>query len=891
MAKEIIINAQPEQTRIALLENGELVELYIENPEHERTLGNIILGQVRKIMPSIQAAFIDIGQKQDAFLHFSDLTENLPEWLHYLQLDQPDISQVHRHHEHARSLRLRHRPQRPRSGGGEEFEDEEEATALEQAHVAAVRPDHPAAEDDADPAESAGEVLAAHAVPEAPETARAAAARRRRGGRRRGRHHTPEDAALPEEAAESPIAAVASAPPAPAAAPAPPESPPPAARAALPQRIVLAASPQRIAPAASPPRPPAAPEPPPSPAEPVPELYTHLRRDQRILVKISKEPISHKGSRVSTDISLAGRFLVLVPMADYVAVSKKIASFKERRRLRALAKSLLPEGFGVIVRTVAEDKNAKALDTDLRLLLEKWRKIEEQLQDKPRPPVVAYEDVNMASSVIRDLFSDDYDRILVDDQRLYRNIKSYIQAVAPDMVQAVQLHQGRQGVFEATKLDRVVAEVFDSRVNLPSGGYLYFEQTEAMHVIDVNSGRAGQGMTQEQNSRRVNLEAARIIARQLRLRDIGGIIVVDFIDMRDERNRRKLYEEIRKEFRRDRAVTKVLPMSDFGIMQITRQRLRPSLNTRFGDANGNEAATGAAPARPPVPEPPAMPPPEAMPPPASPPRPIDPEQLVRDIEQRILELKQQQKPDAVVLTVHPFTAAYLNRKLPSIPTRWWLKYFVRVRVNQDPSLEPTAWRLSPVAKAAPLALPPARPEVVAPPKAAPPPARPAGERPPPPPPRNAPPHRPADGPPPRRPEQRRPEQRRPEQRPPANNPPRRPSPKSPPARPETPPTEPPRRGVSPKPNPPRQQPSRPQPPGPSRPTPPRSETPPSPPLPPEVLSPAPEAAQPRRKASESGTPSRNQRRGPRRPPRPPSPDAPDARREKPPGSDPNAQSE
>lgn len=881
MAKEIIINAQPEQTRIALLENGELVELYIENPEHERTLGNIILGRVRKIMPSIQAAFIDIGQKQDAFLHFSDLTENLPEWLHYLQMDHPNISQVHRHHAHARSLRLRHRPQRPRSGGGEEFEDEEEATALEQAHVAATRLENPDAEAPEGWLMEPGEPLEAEPAPdtneapnEASEQAASSRRRRHRGGRRRGRarHRAAEAGIPPEDAPEVEPEAPPLAGEEPVTASTTSQAPPPATRAALPQRIVLA-PPQ--------PRPPAAPEAPTPHFEPVPELYTHLRRDQRILVKISKEPISHKGSRVSTDISLAGRFLVLVPMADYVAVSKKIASFKERRRLRALAKSLLPEGFGVIVRTVAEDKNAKALDTDLRLLLEKWHKIEEQLQGKPEPPMVAYEDVNMASSVIRDLFSEDYDRILVDDPRLYRNIKNYVQAVAPDMVQAVQLHQGRQGVFETAKLDRAVAEVFESRVNLPSGGYLYFEQTEAMHVIDVNSGRAGQGMTQEQNSRKVNLEAARIIARQLRLRDIGGIIVVDFIDMRDERNRRKLYEEIRKEFRRDRAVTKVLPMSDFGIMQITRQRLRPSLNTRFGDANGKEAATGVAPSRPALPEPQEAPAPVAPPP--APSRLIDPEQLVRDIEQRLLQLKQQQKPDAVLLTVHPFTAAYLNRKLPSIPTRWWLKHFVRVRVNQDPSLEPTAWKLSLAAKEARPAPAPPRSEAAAPPKATVPPPRPGGERPKPSPARGSESRRPAEGSPG--------PARRQEPRPQSGSSPHRPGAAPPPKRPEAPPSDANRRGSNPADTPHRRPPPQAKPNVPSQqppPRPPRTETP-SPATPSaEAPRPAPGNAEPRKKAPEPGNSPRNPRNHPRRTPRPPSPDA---NRETPPGADPSPRPE
>ncbi|NNF56756.1 MAG: Rne/Rng family ribonuclease, partial [Rhodothermaceae bacterium] len=325
-----------------------------------------------------------------------------------------------------------------------------------------------------------------------------------------------------------------------------------------------------------------------------------LRRDGRILVKITKEPISAKGSRVSTDISLAGRFLVLVPAADYVAVSKKIESAKERRRLRTLASSLKPEGFGVIVRTVADGRDAKTLDTDMRLLLDKWHKIESQTGPKAPAPALLYEDVNMVSSIIRDLFTEDYDRILIDDPRLHKNVKAYIQAVAPHMADKVVLHRSNTPVFRAAGLEKAVEEVFSSRVALPSGGYLFIEHTEAMHVVDVNSGRAGRGKSQSENLLAVNLEAAREIAKHLRLRDLGGIIVVDFIDMRSESHRRKVYQELKKEFAKDRAVTKLLPMSDFGLVEITRQRLRPSITTKAteevdgSDPSAAMAAAGAA---------------------------------------------------------------------------------------------------------------------------------------------------------------------------------------------------------------------------------------------------------------------------------------------------------
>ena len=314
---------------------------------------------------------------------------------------------------------------------------------------------------------------------------------------------------------------------------------------------------------------------------PIPSNEQLLRRGGNVICKVTKEPISAKGSRVSTDISLAGRFLVLVPAADYVAVSKKIESAKERRRLRTLAQSLKPANCGVIVRTVAEGRDAKSLDTDLRLLVDKWRSIEAKLDGgKAKAPILLYEDVNMVSSIIRDLFSEDFDRILVDDPKVFKNVQAYVRAVAPDMADKVELHRGTTPVYRSVGIEKQVEEAFSRRVNMKGGGYLFIETTEAMHVIDVNSGRAGRGKSQKDNLIAVNLEAAREVAKQLRLRDLGGIIVVDFIDLRLESDRRKITNALLEGFAKDRAVTKLLPMSDFGLVQITRQRLRPSITAQ-----------------------------------------------------------------------------------------------------------------------------------------------------------------------------------------------------------------------------------------------------------------------------------------------------------------------
>ena len=565
MSKEIIVN-KGKQTRIAIVENGELAELFIENQEHERTIGNIFLGRIRRVMPSIQAAFVDIGQKQDAFLHFSDLIDNVESWLDYAKTDQAEIGSFKGDYTTKPAGKKRRRPTGQRHGGSDQQGKD----------------------------------------------------RRRQG--RGGQPSRRESGGDNEREQEGP----------------------------------------QFDPASI------------------------LVKDQPILVKISKEPIANKGSRVTTDISLAGRFLVLVPMANYVAVSKKIMSFKERRRLRALARSLLPEGFGVIVRTVAEGRSAKALDTDLNLLVDKWKRIEGKLKNNPKPPAVIHEDVNMVSSIMRDLFTEDYDRILIDDQKLYRNIRGYVQAIAPDMVEDVKLEENAESVFQKVGIKAAVEEAFDERVNMPSGGYLFFEQTEAMHVVDVNSGRAGRGMSQEDSSLKVNLEAAKIICKQVRLRDLGGIIVVDFIDMRHESNRRKLYETLKKEFRADRAVTKVLPMSDFGLIQITRQRLRPSITKTFSLPDEQSSASAADPrqrrggVRDRTVAPSHLR--------------VEPEDLLRKIEDWLASYRDAGKSARVRLKVHPFTASFLSGKFPSRTFRWRLRFGVRVQIDSDASVDPMSFR-------------------------------------------------------------------------------------------------------------------------------------------------------------------------------------------------------
>ena len=616
MSKEIIIHADKNQTRIALIEDGELAELHIESNENVRTLGDIYLGRVRRTMPSIQAAFIDIGQKQDAFLHYSDLADNLPQWLKLLEHNKPNVSQMAGEtSDLPRTARGRSRRSDNRSR-----RDDGGPKGRHGRNPRGAKPDVIAADGD--------------------EQVQDEGSDRRRSPQRRGDHKEQRSSSR-RDSRES------------------------VSKQGADQQKKSSNGKQSRKNSGGESE---------GTGKP-PESF--LDKGKRILVKIVKEPISAKGSRVSTDISLAGRFLVLVPLANYVAVSKKIYSYKERRRLRALARSLLPAGFGVIVRTVAEGKKAKELDTDLRLLLDKWRKIEKRLEGSPEPPVVVHEDVSMASSVIRDLFSDDYDRILIDDSKLYKNVKNYVQAVAPHMVPAVQFHKGKRHIFKEAKIAHEVNQAFDSRVDLPSGGYLFIEHTEAMHVVDVNSGRAGRGLSQEQNSLKVDIEAVHAITKQIRLRDLGGIIVIDFIDLREERNRKKVYFELKKAFSRDRAVTKILPMSDFGLVEITRQRLRPSITKTFSASDEGQKVPQDR---------------KTQQKERAPQRSMTIEGFVEKIERWITSYKNKGKGRKVQLQVHPFAAAFLTQRIPAYTTRWFLKYFIRVKLVIDDSLDPLGFR-------------------------------------------------------------------------------------------------------------------------------------------------------------------------------------------------------
>jgi ribonuclease G len=416
--KELIINSTSAGVEIALLEEKKLVELHSEKTDARFAVGDLYLGKVKKLIPGLNAAFVDVGFDKDAFLHYTDLSPYAKSLLKFTQMAIND-----------------------KTPGGMDF-----ATFQ-------VEP----------------EIIKTGKINE-----------------------------------------------------------------------VLSGKPN-------------------------------------ILVQILKEPIANKGPRLSCELSLPGRFVVLTPFNDIVAVSRKIHSSEERKRLQRIVESIKPKNFGVIVRTAAEGKNTAELHEDLSELTAMWKTIQENLKGATPPAKILSEQTKTAS-ILRDLLNEDFNRIITNDKNIFTDSKTYIQKVAPEKADIVTFHQNGTPIFDQYGVTKQIKSSFGKTVNLNSGAYIIIEHTEALHVIDVNSGYKSVSNNQEQNALETNLEAAEEIARQLRLRDIGGIIVVDFIDMKLPENKKKLMEAMEKFMQPDRAKHAVLPISKFGLMQITRQRMKPEMN-------------------------------------------------------------------------------------------------------------------------------------------------------------------------------------------------------------------------------------------------------------------------------------------------------------------------
>ncbi len=383
-----------------------------------------------------------------------------------------------------------------------------------------------------------------------------------------------------------------------------------------------------------------------------------LSVNQPALVRIAKEPISTKGPRITSELSLAGRYLVLVPFSDRISISQKIQNAEEKNRLKRLVQSIKPKNFGVIIRTVAEGKMVADLDADLNDLVSKWYGIANKLATT-KPPRIILGEINRSSAMLRDLLNESFNNIHVNDPLVFDELKDYIKTIAPDKLDILKLHKGRINIFDHFGIEKQIKGSFGKVVSIKSGAYLVIEHTEALHVIDVNSGqRMSSDNTQEDNALDVNLEAAAEIARQLRLRDMGGIIVVDFIDMSQAANRRKLFETMKEEMKKDRAKHNILPPSKFGLVQITRQRVRTETSVETLEKCPACAGSGKIKAS---------------------------IIYIDEIESNLRYLIREQNEKSLTLRVHPFIYAYLTKGIISRRLKWFLKYKQRIKVYPSTS--------------------------------------------------------------------------------------------------------------------------------------------------------------------------------------------------------------
>ena len=311
-------------------------------------------------------------------------------------------------------------------------------------------------------------------------------------------------------------------------------------------------------------------------------IETVLKDDQEVLVQVIKEPISTKGPRVTSEISIAGRYLVMVPDDNHIRVSKRISDWNEKKRLRSIVRELRPEGFGFIIRTEAEGRNEADFKTDIKRLLKFWQPLKKRA-DRLTPPALLHQEMGMITGLIRDIYSDDVDSLIVDSRSVYREVMSFVREIAPALKGRVKYYNEKTPIFDYYNIEPEIEKTMDRRVWIKKGSYLIIDQTEAMVTIDVNTGRFVGRKDQESTILRTNLEAAREVARQIRLRDIGGLIIVDFIDMYSRENRRRLYDEFCHWFKNDRAKRAISPVSDFGLIEMTRERVRPSLLTALSE--------------------------------------------------------------------------------------------------------------------------------------------------------------------------------------------------------------------------------------------------------------------------------------------------------------------
>ncbi len=384
-----------------------------------------------------------------------------------------------------------------------------------------------------------------------------------------------------------------------------------------------------------------------------------LKSGDRILVQVSKEPISTKGPRLTTEISIAGRNMVLLPFSNKISLSNKIKSQEEKVRLKRLLKSIKPEGFGVIVRTVAKGKKVVELDSNLKILYKKWQNVFKELKRVQAPKIILKE-LNRSTAILRDILNEGFNSIHVNDKDLYLELKDYVISIAPEQEKILKLYKSKAPILQNFNVTKQIKSAFGKTVNMKNGTYLVIEHTEAMHVIDVNSGKkVDSKKDQEENALLVNLGAAEEIARQLRLRDMGGIIVVDFIDLYSAKNRKLLFEKMREAMKEDKAKHHILPPSKFGLIQITRQRVRPEMNINTRENCPMCVGNGK----------------------------IDSSLLLIDtIENKIKNLVEKSDNGKIRISTHPFIASHINKGVFSKGMKWSFKYKRLIKINPDDRL-------------------------------------------------------------------------------------------------------------------------------------------------------------------------------------------------------------
>lgn len=396
------------------------------------------------------------------------------------------------------------------------------------------------------------------------------------------------------------------------------------------------------------------------------KLNDVLSASQRLVVQIAKEPISTKGPRLTAEITLAGRYMVLVPFSNKVNISSRLKQESERKRLKGLVQSFRPQNFGVIIRTNAEGKDKEALEADMKNLLKRWDQLFRNLRNAAAPKRVLGE-LDRTTAVLRDVLNEDFSSIVVDDELLYEEVLQTMDRLAPDRKGIVKHHRGKQDIFDSYGVNRQIKQAFGRRVMLPSGAYLVVEKTEAMHVIDVNSGsRKGGRNTQEQNALETNLEAAKEIARLLRLRDMGGIIAVDFIDLYESEHRKLLHKTLKDAMADDKAKHNVQPPGRFGVVEMTRQRVRPATEIDTSETCPTCGGTGEVQA---------------------------PVLIVDEIQHALNYLFEERREKGVSLHVHPFVAAYFTKGIPSKQMKWWARWRRWVKVVPEPGYRFLEYRL------------------------------------------------------------------------------------------------------------------------------------------------------------------------------------------------------